>query len=331
MRWLLPLLALLALLGGLLAFVTDREPLRLPGLNLPALDQGQALQRLADAQPTSVPSLRQGSYPGSPLTVERELSPGRGFTRQVVSYRSEGLKIYALLTVPTGAAPTGGYPAIVMNHGYIPPQVYRTTERYVRYQAALAEQGFVTLKPDYRGHGDSEGEALGGYNHPGYTIDVLNAVASLRADSRVNPQQIGLWGHSMGAQLSLRAILVDRDVRAASLWAGVVAGYDRLSTDWNPGSADVRPREGELLRRMSPNAHLSDLAGRPLQLHHGTADEEVPYSFQQALAADLQAAGQPYFAYRYEGDDHNISRNLEQALARDVAFFRQYLAATEAE
>ncbi|MFC4638170.1 alpha/beta hydrolase family protein [Deinococcus hohokamensis] len=288
-----------------------------------------ALRPLVDRQPISLAALRAREYPGSALKVKRSLPAGVNYTRQVVSYQSEGLTIYALLTVPAGTAPKGGWPAIVFNHGYIPPEQYRTTERYVAYQDAFARAGFITLKSDYRGHGASEGEARGGYNDPGYTVDVLNAAASLKQDARVNPRRLGLWGHSMGGQLSLRALLVDPDLKAASLWAGVLAGYDVLATDWNrpPGTPapELDPLNRRYLRLLSPNAALKELRGRPLQLHHGTADEEVPYSFQQALARDLRAAGQPVEAYRYEGDNHNLSRNLSTALRRSVAFFKQHL------
>lgn len=288
-----------------------------------------ALQRLVAREPISLQALRAREYPGSALRVVRTLAPGVNYARQVVSYESDGLTIYALLTVPNGTPPQGGWPAIVFNHGYIPPDEYRTTERYVAYQDAFARAGFVTLKSDYRGHGDSEGTAGGGDDDPGYTVDVLNAAASLKRDARVNRERLGLWGHSMGGQLSLRAMLVDRDLKAASLWAGVVAGYDVLATDWGraPGQEKpvLDPLNRRYLRALSPNAALEDLNGRPLQLHHGTADEDVPYIFQQELAEDLRAAGQSVEAYRYEGDDHNLSGNLGLALRRSVEFFRQNL------
>ncbi|THF71171.1 alpha/beta fold hydrolase [Deinococcus sp. Arct2-2] len=288
-----------------------------------------ALTALVSRQPISVQALRARQYPGSALTVRETLRAGANYSRQVVSYQSDGLRINALLTVPNGAPPPGGWPAIVFNHGYIPPDEYRTTERYVAYQDAFARAGFVTLKSDYRGHGSSEGEALGGYNDPGYTVDVLNAAASLKADKRVNPARLGLWGHSMGGQLSLRAMLVDKSLKAASLWAGVVAGYDVLATDWNPPATGPKPTLDRLnrryLRALSPNALLRDLNGRPIQLHHGTGDADVPYAFQKALADDLRAAGQGVEAYRYEGDNHNLSQNLQVALRRSVAFFKANL------
>ena len=288
-----------------------------------------ALRQLVAREPVSIQALRVRKYPGSALTVLQNLTPGVNYSRQVVSYESDGLTIQALLTVPRGAPPAGGWPTIVFNHGYIPPDEYRTTERYVAYQDAFARAGFVTLKSDYRGHGDSEGEARGGYDDPGYTVDVLNAAASLKRDPRVNPERMGVWGHSMGGQLSLRAMLVDPDLKAGCLWAGVVASYDVLATDWNRSPDTPRPALDPLnrryLRALSPNAYLEDLNGRPIQLHHGTADEDVPYAFQKALADDLRATGQSVEAYRYEGDNHNLSRNLYTALARSVAFFKREL------
>src|SRR5690606_42047954 len=85
---------------------------------------------------------------------------------------SEGNKIYGLHTVPFGEVPEGGFKAIVFNHGYIPPQYYQTTERYVAYVGTLASHGFVVFKIDLRGHGNSEGEPTGSYYSPAYTIEI---------------------------------------------------------------------------------------------------------------------------------------------------------------
>jgi len=75
--------------------------------------------------------MRGQVYPGSDIIIEQTLAPGRNYSRYIASYRSDGLKIYALLTVPKGEKPKTGWPAIIFNHGYIPPDQYRTTERYV--------------------------------------------------------------------------------------------------------------------------------------------------------------------------------------------------------
>nr|WP_084474523.1 alpha/beta fold hydrolase [Deinococcus pimensis] len=285
--------------------------------------------------------MRARTYPGSALTTVRVLPAGSGYRRSVVSYRSDGLRIDALLTVPNGTPPKGGWPAIVFNHGYIPPNVYRTTERYVAYQDAFARAGYVTLKPDYRGHGSSEGEATGAYWSPDYTTDVLNAAASLRRFPGVNPQKLGMWGHSMGGHITLRSMVIDRSIKVGVIWAGVTVPYDELLSSWRRPPSSRPPgalRRRELLlakygtpeknpslwRAVSPNFFLKDVSG-PIQIHHGTADADVPLSFSQSLARGLKAAGKPYELYTYAGDDHNLSRNLRLALNRSVAFFDRYL------
>src|SRR3989344_149117 len=130
--------------------------------------------------PLTIEALRQGEYPGSEITIEQKLDPESNYDRYIASYKSEGLKIYALLTIPNGKSPPAGWPVIIFNHGYIPPDQYQTTERYVAYVEGFAKNGYVVFKPDYRGHGNSEGEPEGAYGSNAYTIDVLNAVASIK-------------------------------------------------------------------------------------------------------------------------------------------------------
>jgi cephalosporin-C deacetylase-like acetyl esterase len=100
--------------------------------------------------------LRELEITGSEITLEEELPAGPNYHQYLASYLSEGNKIYALLTIPFEEMPEGGFKAIVFNHGYIPPDAYRTTERYTAYVDYLARSGFVVFKIDYRGHGESQ-------------------------------------------------------------------------------------------------------------------------------------------------------------------------------
>jgi len=121
----------------------------------------------ATLHPMSIQALREMSFPGSEISLENELEPGANYRRYYASYRSEGFKIYGLLTIPNGETPSDGWPAIIFNHGYIPPDVYRTTERYIAYVDWLARSQYIVFRIDYRGHDQSEGQASGAYGDPG--------------------------------------------------------------------------------------------------------------------------------------------------------------------
>jgi len=294
--------------------------------------------------PMSISFMRAGDYPGSDIEIVGELDRGFNYRRYYASYESEGLTIYGLLTIPDGEIPPGGFPAIVFNHGYIPPDVYRTTERYIAYVDRLATSGYVVYRIDYRGHDRSEGEATGAYGSPAYTIDVLNAVSSLQRLPQVNPEKIGMWGHSMGGYLTLRSMVIRDDIKVGVIWAGVVASYPDLIYNWRrTGSFTPSPsstgrgwrtrwieqygtpeQNPNFWAAVSANTFLTDLSG-PIQLHHGTSDEDVPLAFSIRLAEEVRAAGGIADLYTYEGDNHNISNYFTLAMDRTIAFFDQYL------
>lgn len=298
--------------------------------------------------PLDVEAMRQRVYPGSALIIEETLAPGINYERYIVSYGSDGLKLYALLTVPQGEAPARGWPVVVFNHGYIPPDVYRPTERYVAYVDAFARHGYIVLRPDYRGHGDSEGRASGSAS-PDYTIDVLNAVSSIKRFEGADPARIGMWGHSMGGGITLRSMVVTSDVVAGVIWAGVVASPADMARIYlqtptpEGGQPSARYRWiGETYDRygtpeenpafwaaISANAHVGDLSG-PVQIHHGTVDDNVPLEYSLLLADEIKAAGGEVELYTYEGDDHNIARNWGTAMTRSVAFMDRWVKAAGA-
>jgi uncharacterized protein len=298
----------------------------------------------AKVNPLAIAALRAGTYPGSDITIEETLTPGSNYNRYIASYQSEGNKIYALLTVPQGIKPNTGWPVIIFNHGFIPPAEYRTTERYIAYTDAFSRNGYIVFRSDYRGHGSSEGTASGGYASNSYTIDVLNALESMKKYKDADPKRIGMWGHSMGGFITLRSMVVSKDIKAGVIWGGVVGSYADLLTYWRRSSVTPPATSGlnrgwrqslvtqygdpqknpEFWASISANSFLKDISG-PVQLHHGEADESVPLVLSEILDKELKAVGKTVELYTYSGDDHNISNNLGVALDRSVAFFDKYV------
>ena len=340
---------ILILISSVFAYSKYKE---IPKLNIsPQTDFANNMGGEGEVEPfnLSIESLRKGSYPGSDLVVEETLAPGSNYQRYIVSYLSEGLKIFALLTVPNSTPPENGFPAIVFNHGYIPPAQYRTTERYIAYTDVFSRNGYILLRPDYRGHGDSQGTPSGAYGSNAYTIDVLNALSSLKKYPGVNAQKIGMWGHSMGGFIALRVMVVNKDIKAGVIWAGVVASYQDLFERWRrrgvssgtPSTTGTSTRGGSwrqtlstqfgepaqnptFWNSLSANSFLKDISG-PIQLHHGTADTSVPVEFSQTLEKQMREAGKTVELYTYSGDDHNMTSNFGIAAQRSVEFFDRYL------
>jgi dipeptidyl aminopeptidase/acylaminoacyl peptidase len=299
--------------------------------------------------PLDVVAMRQRTYGESDLTIEATLTWGSGYQRFIVSYLSESHRIYALMTVPLGEPPASGWPVIIFNHGYIPPDIYRSTERYKHYVEGFAQNGYIVFRSDYRGHGNSEGDAVGAYSSPAYTIDVLNGLEAVKSYPDADPQRIGMWGHSMGGYVTLRAMVVNPEIKAGVIWGGVVGSYPDLLEHWRR-NRPTRTPDPESTRRswrrdlvatygspkenpafweaISANSYVADLSG-PIQLHHGTADSSVPSILSEILAEEIEAVEKPVELYLYEGDTHDIDYNFSTAISRSVAFFDRHVKGVE--
>lgn len=298
----------------------------------------------AALNPMAIAAIQARSYPGSAIAVSQDLGEQGGYRSRVVSYQSDGLKINALLAIPDGTPPSGGWPAIVFNHGYIIPSQYSTINSYKTWVAALAKAGFVVVKPDYRGNAQSQGQPEGGHFSPVYAYDVLNAVASIKQFPGVNPSRIGVFGHSMGGHEALRAIVATRDIKATVFAAGVVGSFYDIFYNWpnSPAPGDqplalVQGKRQALVDKYGdPKAnpdfwnstsainYVSVVAG-PVEVNQDVSDAVVPKTFADHLVAALQAAHKPVEYYTYPGNDHNFTSSFNLLMQRSIDFYRANL------
>jgi uncharacterized protein len=297
--------------------------------------------------PLSVQAMREKEYPGSSIVIEKILSSTEDYYRYITSYQSDGLKNFALLLVPKGNKPTNGWPVIILNHGYIIPKKYTPEGNYIAYYDYLAKHGYIVFKPNYRGNGKSEGQPTSTYFSPDYVTDDLNALAAIKKYPEANPERIGVWGHSMGGNITLKDIVVNTsDIKAASIWAGVVGNLNDIIFNWQnrvtyqPDQEDLflrnlnkdtlislyqTPTENpDFWNQLDPTFFLKDIKA-PVQIQVGLADSQVPPDFSKSLFEKLVKEGKKVEYFEYQGANHDINQSFTTAMKRTVDFFDLYL------
>ena len=296
-------------------------------------------------QELTIPYLRARSYESTLGDLER-LSENASYTSYITSYDSDGLKIYGLLTKPSGEKPFDGFPTIIFVHGYIPPKNYRTTQNYASYVDYLAKNGFVVFKTDLRGHGKSEGEAGGAYYSSDYVIDILNAYSALQELDFVNPEKIGLWGHSMAGNVVFRSLGVKNDIPAVVIWAGAGYTYTDLTqymiedNSYRPPPANSeRARKRRELRETYGNFdannwfwklvpatnYLSDIKGS-VQIHHALDDNVVSIEYSRNLSDLLDKTSIIHELNEYPSGGHNMTGStFTRAMEKTIEFYNKYL------
>ncbi|KQT94772.1 hypothetical protein ASG49_00115 [Marmoricola sp. Leaf446] len=245
-----------------------------------------------------------------------------------VSFRSEGLRITGVVDVPTGPGP---FPAVVLAHGWIDPEVYVQGQGMNRERDHFARGGHVALHVDYRNHAGSDDDpGLVEQMYLGYAADVLAAVAALRAsDLPVEDDRVALVGRSMGGSVVLQALeMLPGYVEAGVVYSGQSSLESENYVQWGgPGAsyaADYVRRHGTpaedplAWRAVSTRPYFSRVT-EPVLMVHGTRDEQCPPRWARATR-DALARADVDVRLRWYDDQHAFSPRFEDSM-RDIDTF----------
>jgi len=137
------------------------------------------------------------------------------FEVRKVVFENEGLSLAANLYVPRNVS--GAVPGIVLCHGFCGVKELLLPG----FAAFFADHGFAALTFDYRGFGESEGEA--GRLVPELQIsDIRAALSFLGAQPEVDADRLGLWGTSFGGANAI--VTAARDARVKALAVQITFG-----------------------------------------------------------------------------------------------------------
>lgn len=165
---------------------------------------------------------------------------------QTVEFLSNGLKIRGVLRLPQGQGP---FPIVIAGHGF--GALKEWTLPYL--VDTLVEAGIAGLYFDYRNFGDSEGAPREEVAHHGRVEDWRSAISFATNIAEVDPQQIGIWGTSLGgkdvlvvASLDPRVKVVVTQTPAIKFFperAARMAGFgDDLTRFWQELAEDHKNR-----------------------------------------------------------------------------------------
>lgn len=310
--------------------------------------------------PISMRGLQERDY-ASTLTFEKELVGTSEYSSKLFSYISDNLKVYTLVTIPKSRRPKEGFPILIFGHGFHPePKKYgvstktgknwRPGDYYRGIPEAYTENGFLVITPDYRGHNISEGFEYTKTSYLAstyYAIDVLNLVSALNQLEDGNQNELFYLGHSMGGDVGLKTLLVSKQIKAASLWAGVSASSQEQALYYGK----LYDKENDKTTTTSLNGYMNDLnmaisslgfdyeiesgdavnyiqdINTPLILHHARWETSVPYQWSESLAAILYENKKAFEHYAYDSNNHLLKdENRESAIQRDIEFFNKIKA-----
>lgn len=279
----------------------------------------------------TLPELAKRQYPGSEITSVRVLTATDTFTDSLVTYVSDGVKVSGVLTEPAGPGP---FPGIVLAHGYYEPGQYTSGIATGELAHFLAQNGYVAFAPDYRGYGASEhGSNL---YLSGYIVDVLNAGSALKKLKNVDAAHVGLLGHSMGAGIAARAMVVSSVFQAIVLYSPISSDNAELMMDPLGGETagvdtDIARsllqsvNDENLLNALSPKNYY-DRVNAPVSIHSGTSDDVTPTEWAEAIYRGLRKAGKNVEFFQYPGEGHVIAGVQKKVFdARLMNFLDRYL------
>ncbi len=232
-----------------------------------------------------------------------------------VVFKAQGEQVVGMLHVPAKAK--GRCPGIVFFHGFTGTKV-EAHRMFVKMARTLTGAGFVVLRFDFRGCGDSAGD-FSTLTVARELADARAALKFLRARREVDAKRVGVLGLSMGGLVAAMMLGEDPGIRAAALWAPVANLKEQINRKATPESRKQLREMGcvDYGGQALGQAFFQDVAHDPVKavrktraavlLAHGSEDETVPVEASDAYEKALRKAKRAVVKHIIRGANHTFA------------------------
>ncbi|MDX1705849.1 S9 family peptidase [Pseudidiomarina sp.] len=221
---------------------------------------------------------------------------------------ADGQRLYYRLTRPTQFVDNQRYPVIVMVYGG--PRAQRVTNSWGHYFSQyLAQQGYVVFQLDNRGSGNRGRQFETGIYRQLAMLEVEDqrrGAEFVRQLPFVDPDRVGVFGHSYGGYLALHLILRADDLFSAAVAGAPVTDWSLYDTHYTERYLGTPQNNAEGYQQASVLTY-SDQLKKPLLIYHGLADDNVLFEHSGKLFKAFQDKALPFEMMAYPGKQHGLS------------------------
>lgn len=242
----------------------------------------------------------------------------------------DGTRVEGFITKPPGFNAAKKYPAVVWIHGG--PNAQDTGE-FDFTTHFLAASGYVIIQINYRGstgYGKEFQQAIFGKWGNKEIDDLMAGVDAVIAQGYVDPNRIGIGGHSYGAILTNYLITKTNRFKAAITDAGesnylMNYGVDQYLLDWEAEVGKPWENPGAYLE-LSPYFQLKNVK-TPTLVICGQEDWNVPLINSEQLYLSLRRLGVETMLVVYPEQPHIFWRPsyIKDRLLRYAAWYDHFL------
>ncbi len=289
-------------------------------------------------------NLAEREYKPSEIKLEKEYLPPSthyepidGVKTWLFSYQSDDKRVSGMANIPDQCTKENPCPVIVMLRGYVDNEIYFTGIGTHKAAGVFAENGFITLAPDFLGFGESDypdkDVLKARFTRPVTVLNLLNAIRS--SPIAVN-SKIFLWAHSNGGQIALSILEITGEKYPTTLWAPVTVGFPESVfyymaeyEELDETGKKLHDQIDEYCREFSAEKvsidHYLDKINAPIQIQQGGADTWVPAKWSENFVNQMHLRGKTVYYHYYPKADHNLKQNWDEVVKKDLEFFEKYL------